>query len=115
MNHLPIHRDRQCLSSINDATHIFIGNLTVLDGNHSLGVNPFDVTAGNPGKNRLNFTTGHQFRFLECLANCGNRAFNVDNHALAHTTRRAGANANDIKSFLSHCPHNGTNLGCADI
>src|SRR5210317_65844 len=68
VNHFPIHRYRQGFGSIDNTPHIFVADFTVLDGNHTLGVDALDMTTGNSCKHRLNLTTGHQFSLLQRLA-----------------------------------------------
>ncbi len=115
MNHFPIHWYCQSFRCIDYAADIFVGNFPVFNSNHSLGVDSLDVATGNTGKDRLDLATGHQLGFLNRLANCIDRTFDIDDDTLTQPPRRAGTNTDDIKTLVCQCPDYGTDFRCTNI
>jgi hypothetical protein len=59
MDNLPIQRDGHGLGSINDPINISLGNFPALDGDDPGTIEPLDVTPGNAGIDRTDFTASH--------------------------------------------------------
>ena len=115
MDDLPVHGDGDGLGGVDDAAHVLLGDLAVLDGDDALGVDPLDVAAGDPGVDRFDLAAGHQLRLFDGLADRGDRALDVDDHPLAQPARRAGADADDVDPVLGDVADDGADLGGADV
>ena len=62
---------------------------------------PRPLTATTPRLLQLPIYSGHQFRFLDRLANRLDRLFDVDNHAAPQPFRWAAPHADDLQHSLS--------------
>ena len=115
VNDLTVHGDGDCLGGVDHPAYVLLDHLAVFDGDHTLGVDPLDMTTGDAGIHRFDLATGHQLGLADRFANRADRAFDVDDHTFAQAAGRACADADDINSVLGDITDNGTDLGCTDI
>ena len=115
VDHLAVHGNGDRLGGVDHAPDVFVVHLAVLDGDHALGVEAFDVAAGDAGENRLDLTAGHQLRLLQRLADGADRGLDVDHHPFAQPLGRAGADAHDVQPLVGEIADDGADLGGADI
>ncbi len=98
---LPVHRQRDRARGVDHALDVGGGDLAVLDRHDAVAVEAADVRAGDPGEDRVDLAAGHQLGFADRLADRFDRGVDIDDHALAQTLRRGGADAHDLDSGLA--------------
>jgi len=105
VQNLPVKGQSDGAGGIHNAIHIGLGDLPALDGDNAVTVEALDVGSRNPCEDRGNLAAGHQFRFIDGLADRMNGLVDIDHHASAQANRRVGPHADDIDPFRGHFPH----------
>jgi hypothetical protein len=80
VNHLSIHGHGYGAGGIDHSLHIIRADLSIFYGNHSVTVNPSDVSTCNPRIDRGEVVACHQLRFFNRLFDRMDSAFDIDDH-----------------------------------
>jgi len=80
MEDLPVEGQSDGLGRIQDPVDVRLVHFPTLDGDHPVAVQTLDVSPGDPGVHRRDFTARHQFRFFHGLANGVDRLIDIDHH-----------------------------------
>ena len=115
MEHFAIHWDSHCLCRIDHSLQIPRHDFFVFNRDDAVTVEAFDVAPGNARKDGVNLTARHQTRFLNGFFERIHRGLDVDDHALAQSLRRMGADPDDLDAALGHLTDDDANFGRADI
>ena len=115
MHDLLIGRNRYGFGGVQDPVEIPLAYLFGFDRDDAVTIECLDVTSGNPGKNRVDFTARHQRRLFNGFLDGVDCVVNVDDNTLAQSRRGMRADADDFHATLGQLPHRCANFGCADV
>src|SRR5262249_56937781 len=92
-----------------------IGPLLVLPRDDALAVDPFDVTAGDPGVDVGDLAARHQLCLFNRSADRGDGGLDIHHHALAEALGRMAADPDDVNAVLGELADDGADLRRADV
>ena len=115
---LAVHGDHDGLGRVDDAVHVFLGDLAVLagDGNDAAGVDALDVAPGHAGVHPVHLAARHELRRLDGVLDGLHGGLDVDDDAPAQAAGGRGAHADDLQlSGLVELADDGADLRRADV